>query len=711
MPKARFRLHSVTIEGFRGFTEPQHINFDGKHIFLFGENGCGKSSIVEAIRWCLFGLAERPETEVRNAYYTSGECMVDMELLATDGIWHILRRLRPGAERSRSTITNPDGKEMLQSQVFPYLARMGPKEGTHVIFAAQQAGGRRPQADISDFHKVLYSYLHLEEVPDLLERISKLLEEQQSVRDELASMIDSIEEGLRKELDDVTLSLEELLRHPPWGEGSPPTRDETKDGIFNFAEEIAKIAGTSIDLNESDKKALEKAEQLSWELAKTSREVLEKKLADLKDKTFTLENLSQVIKLAEEKQAETRQNIKQLEERLAATIGSQSLKQFEEKLTLLTQRLKESNSRLLIVKEAEEFCRKSPEKCPVCLADYTDDELIKRIESNISLATPQQAELSEEFNRLNEAHNEAIELDNQINYSRSELQQIQIELNDAISKTRKLLEIPENLPIDLEIILKNIVAIKNSLQACAATLTSKESQYADWKKHIDDFKSELRFHRYRDKQNELQHQLTTGLEPTRSSFAELVSLEDTLRIIKEKLEQKFNGAIDNALPRLNNMMTEVYRRLTGQISFENVHIKRTRGSSGQVLQIYVGSEQIKGQLFDPVDVLNGQAISALHLVPYFVFSQFQAEALELDLLLIDDPSQSFDTSHVEVLLQELANACSHAQLIIATHEEERFHPSVGKYFPKSDYQIFRFKEFDLKRGPSINVQHTSSFSS
>jgi hypothetical protein len=120
--------------------------------------------------------------------------------------------------------------------------------------------------------------------------------------------------------------------------------------------------------------------------------------------------------------------------------------------------------------------------------------------------------------------------------------------------------------------------------------------------------------------------------------------------------------------------------------------------------VRVGSEQIPDQLFDPEDVLNGQANSALRLVPYFVFSQFQAEALELDLLLIDDPSQSFDTSHIDFLLQELANAGSHAQLIIATHEDERFGPQIDQYFAADEYEVIRFTEFDVKKGPSFIVQ-------
>ena len=40
---------------------------------MFDTNGLGKSSVVEAVRWCLFGLADRPEAEVRNVFYPAGE--------------------------------------------------------------------------------------------------------------------------------------------------------------------------------------------------------------------------------------------------------------------------------------------------------------------------------------------------------------------------------------------------------------------------------------------------------------------------------------------------------------------------------------------------------------------------------------------------------------------------------------------------------------
>ena len=166
MPGAMFRIDRVTIEGFKAFTSQQSFDFGGRHVFLFGPNGFGKTSIVEAVRWCLFGLASRPGEIVKNQFY-SGPCIVQMTLNGPDGQWTMQRRLRPSGGDSDRTIRDPSGNERNLEDVFPELSRIGPREGTHVIYAAQQPSSRRPEADITDFSYVVYRYLGLEEVPRL----------------------------------------------------------------------------------------------------------------------------------------------------------------------------------------------------------------------------------------------------------------------------------------------------------------------------------------------------------------------------------------------------------------------------------------------------------------------------------------------------------------------------------------------------------------
>ena len=85
-----FRIQTVAIEGFKGFTKRQDIDFQGLHAFLLGKNHHGKSSILEAARWGLFGSTRRPGENVANRDY-SGQCRVEITL-QRDGKQLNLRR-------------------------------------------------------------------------------------------------------------------------------------------------------------------------------------------------------------------------------------------------------------------------------------------------------------------------------------------------------------------------------------------------------------------------------------------------------------------------------------------------------------------------------------------------------------------------------------------------------------------------------------------
>ena len=67
----RARMHRLGIEGFKAFAAPQSLEIGG-HVFVFGRNSLGKSSVVEAVRWCLFGaLARGPGPQSRGIFATS----------------------------------------------------------------------------------------------------------------------------------------------------------------------------------------------------------------------------------------------------------------------------------------------------------------------------------------------------------------------------------------------------------------------------------------------------------------------------------------------------------------------------------------------------------------------------------------------------------------------------------------------------------------
>ena len=56
------RLKTVKLSGFKSFVDPTNISFPADLTAIVGPNGCGKTNIVDAIRWV---LGEQKSTVLR----------------------------------------------------------------------------------------------------------------------------------------------------------------------------------------------------------------------------------------------------------------------------------------------------------------------------------------------------------------------------------------------------------------------------------------------------------------------------------------------------------------------------------------------------------------------------------------------------------------------------------------------------------------------
>ncbi len=699
MPAKKYRVNTVTVEGFGGFTEPQQVKISQKHTFVFGPNGHGKSSVLEAIRWCLFGQAQRPEAEVRNIYYALRECAVTLELASPSGSLTLRRKLRPGAARSDLTITDASGTEVRQADVFPHLARLGPKEGTHIIVAGQQAAARRPQADISDFGRVLYSYLDVEDVPDLIKLLDELIQEKAVERERLAGSLEALIAEARDKLNKVELQLAELMRTSPWDSRTPPVFAETSRKIDAFYAEITRLAGDAPQDGLALEQKLDAAERAARTLMTAERSDLESCLREQRARLSGLQNAYASLNTARQQYKASDALLKQHQTALAAILEGKTVQQWTADLTAMQNRMSYQQLKADILKRAKELYERDPfDRCPVCDNPKTAEGLLASITSAHAADSKQGEDLSQKCDALREKLKKASELEAAIRQSTEALARHKAAEDQALGSLKKLLE-SADLPTDQQISLQ-IAALVESTATLHNQITGAGQAFAEREKAIKALRAEFRFQHYQAEATRLRRILADRIGDPQGIFDEYQSLLRTTTELKQLIESEFDKAIMTAIPPLNDMMTEVYKRLTQQVSFDKVLIDKAGGA----LALFVGSSRRSGR-HNPDDVLNGQANSALRLVPYFVFSEFQQDALELELLLIDDPSQSFDTSHVGILLEELQKISSRTQLIIASHERDKFEPALDKYFDKQDMQILGVEAFDPLKGPSIAYGH------
>ena len=47
------RLTQIKLSGFKSFVDPTAIHVPGQLVGVVGPNGCGKSNVIDAVRWVL----------------------------------------------------------------------------------------------------------------------------------------------------------------------------------------------------------------------------------------------------------------------------------------------------------------------------------------------------------------------------------------------------------------------------------------------------------------------------------------------------------------------------------------------------------------------------------------------------------------------------------------------------------------------------------
>ncbi|MDB5879164.1 MAG: smc [Variovorax sp.] len=129
------RLNSIKLSGFKSFAEPTNFLLPGQLVGVVGPNGCGKSNIMDAVRWV---LGESRASELR------GESMQDVIFNGTT--------TRKQASRSSVELVfdNADHRAGGQWALFAEIAvrRVLTRDGTSSYFINNQPVRRRDVQDV-----------------------------------------------------------------------------------------------------------------------------------------------------------------------------------------------------------------------------------------------------------------------------------------------------------------------------------------------------------------------------------------------------------------------------------------------------------------------------------------------------------------------------------------------------------------------------------
>jgi exonuclease SbcC len=96
------RLRRIVVAGFRGFAVKQEFDLSADATIVVGVNGLGKTSLFDAILWCLSGKLPRvgEDNRVVSLYSTTGEANVSLLLEDSTGREIAIRRNSDGSSQS-----------------------------------------------------------------------------------------------------------------------------------------------------------------------------------------------------------------------------------------------------------------------------------------------------------------------------------------------------------------------------------------------------------------------------------------------------------------------------------------------------------------------------------------------------------------------------------------------------------------------------------
>ncbi len=129
------RLNTIKLSGFKSFADPTTFNLPGQLVGVVGPNGCGKSNIMDAVRWV---LGESKASELR------GESMQDV-------IFNGTTQRKPASRSSVELVfDNADHRAGGQWGQYAEIAvkRVLTRDGTSSYFINNQAVRRRDVQDV-----------------------------------------------------------------------------------------------------------------------------------------------------------------------------------------------------------------------------------------------------------------------------------------------------------------------------------------------------------------------------------------------------------------------------------------------------------------------------------------------------------------------------------------------------------------------------------
>lgn len=703
MTIGKLQLAEVKISGFRGIGSPLTFKFDRPCTLFLGENGQGKSSVLNAVEWAFYGeevrrigvlgIPERKSWRIENESVGRPHVVVKLK---EDGKLHVVERKRD--------IVKLNGREVSQDELQTFLGGASLRDFATLNYLHQEILHALLIMKPTDRREAILRLLGVPDLVNIKDQVEAILKKVGKEPDRNQEMID----GVAGELETRCRGLEEraqMMEQKLQATGIPElTIDRAKILASQIRERLRKFARDyEVKPGKVPKaQSLAELETFVWLAKQEAQRLLSERpqmmrYQGLKARYASGQGLSSEFEVAQKELAETDTELNNHRQEFGADKGLNKRicvlrREFEEKKGEFSK----ISNRAEVVRATVKYLKRVPtaKECPACERRLPVGDLRRKLHLWLEEHIPEDLKesierLEEEIEKLESARSERNTLlqkrrgkEETLNTKRKEvrlflkLRALPPKADLSVLLQEKLRELDGELN-RLEDAVKNANKLIRKIEM-QIDLLVKFCELIKLRVQIDHIR------RFRDLPNWRRAQ-----DAVNKARVYVEYLKQLKRALKDTEREEVEKRIENA----DEYIQKPYQVIVGRKVYD-----RLRLDYEKEVEVFVESSS-DGKYQDALNLNQGDIIG----VALSIFLGLAgATDNRLSFLILDDPSQKIDSPHIRGLVNYLNDMGTRFQLVIATADptlEDRLRDNY-----KFEKRIYRLYDHDERSGPEVKIE-------
>ncbi|MXO48639.1 AAA family ATPase [Erythrobacter vulgaris] len=663
------RLKHISIEGFRAFTNYVELNLDADVIVLQGPNGVGKTSLLDAILWCLTGTLERFSEETSPASVYSREGFARVALLLWDGQSE-LEVIRSVGSEKRSIRVRCGDEEFEGS-----LAEQKLRESL-LPHSDQRSEGQRA------LDSVLTRGIYLQQ-----DMVRQFVEEDSSTQ-RFALLSEVVGAG-------IVIEVQQWLERSrnSWSRTNTARR---RDELGPLEKRLAQIDEQLSRLSESSIEQVEgvDARGVAESLHRRSVTLLGTKTIEISSAPESSSQLSRFLKeLGAERakaereaivasslleQSQESSNTDKSEEDGGSDLQGQEAKleaeiaQLEKDFALAAREAAAERERFANIAQRSErraaLARLALDElgshCPVCNQTYDDEITRRHLESMIADANDiaHQATSPSDLQRISRLREDASQKLQEI---RSLIRQREDAVREAEARRSMF---------DARLLDAGIDPKKDLVEQ----LTQRRDKAMEVMTELDGLISEgenfslrvLRVgeQRRREELSQERMSVSSQISDLRNTFQSLDKTHELAGDIINGLRGASLAVTQRQVEQIEPIFQRIYSRIDPHPTFRVTQLAASLKNGKGQLSLGVSDPDFDSDPNEPGPLLSSSQLNS-YAVSLFLAMNLALPTVNFNVTILDDPLQSLDNLNLLGLVDVLRRFRAHRQIIVSTHEE------------------------------------------